>query len=151
MRVELPDAAATEALGRQLATDMAHGIVYLEGDLGAGKTALARAILRGRGYPGKVKSPTYTLIEPYQFGGQSVVHLDLYRLGDPEELEWLGLRDLLTETVLILVEWPERGTGHLPAPDLVIHMEHRNGGRLADMRPYTELGHKIMGAVNLVD
>ena len=151
MRVELPDAGATEALGHRLAAGMTRGIVYLEGDLGAGKTALARAILRGRGYPGKVKSPTYTLVEPYQFDGQNVFHLDLYCLADPEELEWLGLRDLLAETALLLVEWPERGSGYLPAADLVVHMAHHDAGRVADIRPMTELGHKMMGSVNQED
>ena len=148
MQVELPDAGATETLGRRLAACMAHGIVYLEGDLGAGKTALARAILRGLGYPGKVKSPTYTLVEPYQFDGYNVVHLDLYRLADAEELEWLGLRDLLAEAALLLVEWPERGAGQLPLADLVIHMEPHKGGRVADIQPVTKLGHKMMGCLN---
>lgn len=148
MQLELPDDGATEALGRQLATGMSHGIVYLEGDLGAGKTALVRAILRGRGYPGKVKSPTYTLVEPYQLDGQTIVHLDLYRLADPEELEWLGLRDLLAETALLLVEWPERGAGHLPAPDLVIRIDHHNAGRIADIQPRTDHGHQMMGMLD---
>jgi tRNA threonylcarbamoyladenosine biosynthesis protein TsaE len=147
MRLELADADATEALGRRLAAGMQHGIVFLEGDLGAGKTALARAILHGRGYPGKVKSPTYTLVEPYRLGEAVIYHLDLYRLSDPEELEWLGLRDLLTETALLLVEWPERGADQLPPPDLVIALDHHNAGRVADMQPRTALGHHMLGGL----
>ena len=145
MQFELADAAATEALGRQLAAGMQHGVVYLEGDLGAGKTALARAILHGRGYPGRVKSPTYTLVEPYRFGEEVVYHLDLYRLSDPEELEWLGLRDLLAETALLLVEWPERGAEQLPPPDLEIMIDYRNAGRVANIQPRTTLGHHMLG------
>ncbi|MGB5260952.1 MAG: tRNA (adenosine(37)-N6)-threonylcarbamoyltransferase complex ATPase subunit type 1 TsaE [Gammaproteobacteria bacterium] len=148
MQIELADAQATEALGRQLATGMHRGVVYLEGDLGAGKTALARAILHGRGYPGKVKSPTYTLVEPYRLGEEEIYHLDLYRLSDPEELEWLGVRDLLAETALLLIEWPERGAGQLPAPDLVIVLDHHNTGRMANMQPRTPLGHHMMGMLD---
>ena len=95
MRIELADEAATAALGRRLAAVLQTGVVYLEGELGAGKTALARAILQGRGFAGKVKSPTYTLVEPYHVEADNIYHLDLYRLSDPEELEWLGLRDML--------------------------------------------------------
>jgi tRNA threonylcarbamoyladenosine biosynthesis protein TsaE len=145
MQLELADAAATEALGRQLSSGMDHGVVYLVGDLGAGKTALARAILHGRGYPGKVKSPTYTLVEPYRLGEEVIYHLDLYRLSDPEELEWLGLRDLLAETALLLIEWPQRGAGQLPLPDLVITLDHHDTGRMANMEPRTPLGHNMMG------
>lgn len=146
MRVELADAAATEALGKRLAAGMWSGVVYLQGELGAGKTALARAILHGRGYAGKVKSPTYTLVEPYRIGEQFVYHLDLYRLADPEELEWLGLRDMLAEaSALLLVEWPERGRGVLPPADLCIELTPHNAGRMADLEPRTTLGHNIVG------
>ncbi len=107
----LPDPEATERLGRQLAAVLpAGGVVFLQGDLGAGKTSVARGILRGLGVEGPVKSPTYTLIESYAVGqGRWVHHLDLYRLADAGELEWLGLRDLFTERSLVLIEWPERG------------------------------------------
>ena len=90
-------------------------IVYLKGDLGAGKTTLVRGFLRGLGYKGTVKSPTYTLIEPYRIAGKSICHLDLYRLADAEELEYLGVRDLLQEETVLLIEWPERGEGVLPS------------------------------------
>lgn len=112
--------AAQEAFGARLSAALPGGamVVFLEGNLGAGKTTLVRGILRGFGYRGGVKSPTYTLMEPYEIGGRRCAHLDLYRLGDPEELEFLGLRDLLGEEQLVLIEWPERGAGVLPAPDL---------------------------------
>ncbi|MEA3638594.1 MAG: tRNA (adenosine(37)-N6)-threonylcarbamoyltransferase complex ATPase subunit type 1 TsaE [Lamprobacter sp.] len=100
------------------------GIVYLRGDLGAGKTTLVRGLLRGLGYQGAVRSPTYTLIEPYEAVDPPVVHLDLYRLADPEELDYLGLRDLLERSALILIEWPERGAGALPPADLELLIEH---------------------------
>lgn len=140
MQLVLADAAATAALGQRLAAGMHRGIVYLEGELGAGKTALARAILRGRGYPGTVKSPTYTLVEPYRLADEMVYHLDLYRLSDPEELEWLGLRDMLETRALLLVEWPARGAGCLPAADLRIVFEVRNAGRVVKLYPETALG-----------
>jgi tRNA threonylcarbamoyladenosine biosynthesis protein TsaE len=104
-------------------------VIYLRGELGAGKTALARGILRGLGHRGAVRSPTYTLIEPYDALRPRVFHLDLYRLGDPEELEYLGLRDLLTGDSLMLIEWPERGAGVLPPPDLELRIGHSAPGR----------------------
>lgn len=127
---DLPDDAATERFGAALATALQpNWIVYLQGDLGAGKTALARAILRALGYRSKVKSPTYTLIEPYTLPGLMVYHLDLYRLGDPEELEYIGLRDLLDTPALLLVEWPERGYGYLPPATLIVRLQYQTNGR----------------------
>lgn len=98
-------------------------IVYLTGDLGAGKTTLARGFLRACGITGVVRSPTYTLVENYEIDGLNIVHLDLYRLRDSSELEPLGLRDLARARHLWLVEWPERGAGRLPPADLVISLE----------------------------
>lgn len=131
--------AAQLAFGRRLAElllgDWARGwVVHLRGDLGTGKTTLVRGILRALGHRGAVKSPTYTLIEPYAPQGRQVYHLDLYRLGDPEELEYLGLRDLLGEERLLLVEWPERAAGALPAADLEIHISYAGEGRDLDIR-----------------
>ncbi|HEB99295.1 MAG TPA: tRNA (adenosine(37)-N6)-threonylcarbamoyltransferase complex ATPase subunit type 1 TsaE [Thiotrichales bacterium] len=128
--------AAMEALGARLARCFpGGGLVLLRGDLGAGKTTLVRGLLRGLGYEGRVKSPTYTLVEPYDIGGRVVQHLDLYRLADPEELEWIGVRDLFGEDVLALVEWPERGAGVLPTPDLEIRIEHAGEARLLHFFP----------------
>ena len=98
MSLLVPDADAMEALGRNLRhPENWRGVVWLQGDLGAGKTTLVRSLLRGLGYEGRVKSPTYTLIEPYQVGDRSIYHLDLYRVSDPGELEYLGLREILAE------------------------------------------------------
>ena len=124
MRWLAKNADDTEAFGIRLAAARPAGnalaTIYLAGDLGAGKTTLARGFVRGCGVSGAVKSPTYTLVEVYETPGFSVVHLDLYRLLDTEELEPLGLREFARPGFLWLIEWPERGTGRLPPPDLSV-------------------------------
>lgn len=128
--LEPGDEAAQVAIGRQLAEALEYrGIVYLNGELGAGKTTLARGVLRALGHDGAVKSPTYTLVEPYDLDTGRVYHFDLYRLGDPEELEFLGARDMLADKALTLVEWPVRGEGWLPAADVVITLSLMGQGR----------------------
>lgn len=130
----LDNAEATASLGAAVAKALgnrAGGVVYLEGPLGAGKTTLARGLLRALGVSGAIRSPTYTLLEPYEIAGKSLVHLDLYRLVDERELEPLGLRDYPPERCWWLVEWPERGGGRLPASDLRIQLAHDAGGRRA--------------------
>jgi tRNA threonylcarbamoyladenosine biosynthesis protein TsaE len=144
MKLVVEDDAAMAALGGRLASVLDGGIVYLEGELGAGKTTLARGILHGLGHPGKVRSPTYTLVEPYPLARGTVYHLDLYRLADPEELEWLGLRDMLEAQALLLIEWPERGAGWLPAPDLTIRIGARDGGRNVDLVSGSARGRHIL-------
>ena len=134
MHLHLEGETAQEAFGRRLAQGLLANwvggwMVHLYGDLGTGKTTLVRGILRGLGHGGSVKSPTYTLIEPYEPEGRPVFHLDLYRLGDPEELEYLGLRDLLGVAGLVLVEWPERAAGALPSADLVVRIGYAGSGR----------------------
>jgi tRNA threonylcarbamoyladenosine biosynthesis protein TsaE len=99
-------------------------VIYLQGDLGAGKTTLVGGILNAAGVPGPVRSPTYTLIEPYDTTTKYFYHLDLYRLVDPLEVEPLGLRDLLIEDAVLLIEWPERGVGMLPVADVLVDIEY---------------------------
>jgi tRNA threonylcarbamoyladenosine biosynthesis protein TsaE len=128
----LPNEAATIALAQRLAPALLDGgVVYLRGELGAGKTTFARALLRTMGVGERVKSPTYSLLERYSVNGHDAFHLDLYRIADAGELEWLGLDELDAPETLVLVEWPERGRGALPKPDLEITLEHEGQGRSA--------------------
>ncbi len=143
----VPDGQAMEELGQCLARSAKRpGVIYLQGELGTGKTTLVRGLLRGFGYHGKVKSPTYTLVEPYPLDGLTVYHLDLYRLGSPGELEWIGIRDLLADTTLLLVEWPEQGDGVLPPADLVISLTYKNKGRELRLRALTAQGELMAAA-----
>jgi tRNA threonylcarbamoyladenosine biosynthesis protein TsaE len=129
------DEAAMLEFGAALARGFApDDLVFLIGDLGAGKTTLARGILRGLGFTGHVKSPTYTLVEPYEFGSMRVYHFDFYRIKGREELEYLGLDDLLGERAIKLVEWPERAFGRLPAPQQVIRIRAEGSGRVVEVR-----------------
>jgi tRNA threonylcarbamoyladenosine biosynthesis protein TsaE len=137
MRIEhhdVPTEAAMLELGAAFAMHLCGAeLVFLEGELGAGKTTFARGVLRGLGYGGHVKSPTYTLVEPYELPDTWVYHLDLYRIADPQELDFIGFDELLSERAVKLIEWPERAGARVPRPDVVVRIGTRGTGRVVDI------------------
>lgn len=143
LKIELADESTTVAWGQRLGQVVKKGgVIYLQGDLGAGKTTFTRGVLRAFGHDGAVKSPTYTLVEPYHFGAINVYHFDLYRVVDPEELELIGVRDYFSAQALVLVEWPSRGEPLLPAPDLTVNLTPSltGQGRSLSMQATSETG-----------
>jgi tRNA threonylcarbamoyladenosine biosynthesis protein TsaE len=142
------DEAAMRALATHLAPALRRGgVIHLEGDLGAGKTTFARALLTSLGVGERVKSPTYSLIESYRAGELDAHHLDLYRIADAGELEWLGLSDLWSRASLVLVEWPERGRGALPEADLVLHFRHAGDRRALLAESHSTRGDQLVLAL----
>ena len=146
--LEVADSGEMERLGGRVAALFGGNAacITLSGELGSGKTTLVRAILRGLGYSGVVRSPTYTLMEEYPLA-RLVLHLDLYRLADPEELDYLGLRDALVDGPLIFVEWPERGAGVLPEVDIAIQIDYRDDGRRVTLLPVSATGSALLLAL----
>jgi len=146
---ELADEEATVALARKLSQQCHQGmVIYLEGDLGAGKTTFSRGFIQGLGHSGKVKSPTYTLVEPYEIADWRVFHFDLYRLSDPEELEFMGIRDYFDPDCICLIEWPDKGAGLLASADLNISIEYTQTGRFLSMQAKSAKGSDLLRQLN---
>jgi tRNA threonylcarbamoyladenosine biosynthesis protein TsaE len=144
----IPTVEAMEALGAQLAPVIGNlRLVFLRGALGAGKTTLVRGLVRALGHVGVVKSPTFTLVEPYPFDRCTLNHFDFYRLKEAEELEFLGWRDYLREGSVCVVEWPERAEGVLPAPDLEVKIEISNGERRVQLLAHSRAGEAALDSL----
>jgi tRNA threonylcarbamoyladenosine biosynthesis protein TsaE len=144
----LNEESATEELAAKFAAQCKQRtVIFLNGDLGAGKTTFSRGFLQGLGYHGRVKSPTYTIVEPYEIDNWRVFHFDLYRLSDPEELEYIGIRDYFEQDCLCLIEWPDKGVGLLAAADLEISIEFSGTGRKLMIEPKSDYGRDILTAI----
>lgn len=147
MNIILESSEDTEALGAALWQALPDKcLLFLHGELGAGKTTLVRGLLRAAGHRGTVKSPTYTLVEEYEIDGRRLFHFDLYRLKDPEELEWMGIDDYLQQDALCCIEWPEQGQGVLPPADIEIGLQYAQQQRVAQINVLAE---KCSGKIKL--
>lgn len=145
LTITLDDESASLAFAQRLAGALTHGLViYLYGDLGAGKTTLVRGILQGLGYTGRVKSPTYTLLEPYEIGGLSLRHFDLYRMNDPQEWDDAGFRDETNAHNILLIEWPDQAGDLLPAADLILQFDILASGRILRMTALSPKGEQCL-------
>ena len=151
LELTLQDESQTLALGQRLASLLRGGdVLYLQGDLGAGKTTLSRGIIQALGHSGAVKSPTYTLVEPYELADLKVFHFDLYRLADPEELEFIGIRDYVEPGAVCIVEWPDRGADLIPSPDLSLTLEKDGKGRKITMMGRSPAGQTMLGELTKI-
>jgi tRNA threonylcarbamoyladenosine biosynthesis protein TsaE len=145
----LADVAAQEALAGKLARLCEPGtVIFIQGELGAGKTTFVRGFLQALGHQGVVKSPTYTLVEPYELSGMQIYHFDLYRLADAEDLEYAGGRDYFDGKSVCLVEWPERAAGFLPAPDLVCRLDYSGSGRQLCITAQSPSGSRMLRLIS---
>ena len=145
MTLQIPSGRVMEELGAHLAYTCKSGLlIFLQGELGAGKTTLARGFIHALGYEGPVKSPTYTLVEPYSLARLSVYHFDFFRLSSPEELEYLGLRDYIHDRSICLIEWPERAKGFLPSADIRVEIRVQGLERSVDLIPISDAGHALV-------
>lgn len=142
----LPDESSLLALAARLATTLKPGlVVYLQGNLGAGKTVFARGLIQALGYKGLVKSPTYSLVEPYSIDAKfTCYHFDLYRLSEPEEMEFTGSRDYFNPQSVCLVEWPEKATGYIPSADITCLLQYHESGRKIALKAASRLGEELM-------
>jgi len=148
MLLSLKDESETIALGAKMASALCGGeIIFLQGELGAGKTTFVRGLLNALGHSGNVKSPTYTLVEPYSITGLDVYHFDLYRINNPEELEAMGIRDYCDGKAICLFEWPEQGAGVLPEPDITLFLSHLSSGREVEIKSHSGTGENIQKSI----
>lgn len=148
-KLMLPDESAQLAFAAEIARHCPQGmVIFLQGDLGTGKTTFVRGFLRAMGYEGVVKSPTYTLVEPYLIDNKRIFHFDLYRLGDPDELEYAGGRDYFDAQSICLLEWPEKAAGFLPEADLVLKLAYEDEGRSLEISAETPAGKNLLRAIS---
>ena len=152
MQLTIPTSDAMEALGKSLANVSSAGMqIFLSGELGTGKTTLVRGFLHGFGYSGKVKSPTYTLVESYSFEVLSIYHFDFYRISDPEEVESMGYREYPDADAICLIEWPEKAYGYIGEPDLLLTLEHQSDSRIIKFTGFTEQATSMINTVSSVN
>ena len=150
MIITLKNETETTEIGARVASCLKGGeVIYLKGELGTGKTTLVRGALNELGHTGNVKSPTYTIVEPYSIDSHVIYHFDLYRLDDPEELESLGIRDYCDGQSICFFEWPEKGGDFLPDADILISLSYQNEGRALEISAFSEIGDSIIGNLSI--
>jgi len=146
MQLFLADDTASILLGQQIALNIPQQqfVIHLKGDLGAGKTTFSRGLIQALGHDGNVKSPTYTLVEHYQLNNRDIFHFDLYRLSEPEELDYLGIDDYFSGNALCLIEWPQQAGNALPQPDLLIELSYHEAGRMVEITALSKTAEQLI-------